>query len=402
MMSLYLSEEGRHFSSDEIRLAENVARQSTGLIEVMQAFEAEKHALRQAESIMKVSEAFTQSLEIDIVVKTVLSELRQALELDSAYVFLVEDEMLVLAGATDETDGNFLPLPLEVNSIPHNFLNTARITNIVEKHQAGDASLAILSIPLIVADESIGLLVIRGHSGYLYSNLEKTLIKGIANAAAIAINNARLHERAHQQATLAERQRLARNLHDSVTQSLYGLTLLASGWANMADQGRLDDPGSNIRELGMLGQQGLKEMRLLIHQLREPQLEKMGLIEALQQRLDAVEKRADVDVEFTADADLVNLPLALQEHIFYIVQEALNNSLRHSKATKIRVHIGIQEDRTVIIVKDDGRGFNTTLNTVGMGLENMRTRAKMIGAELAIESRPEKGTTITVEIRSKN
>ena len=113
-------------------------------------------------------------------------------------------------------------------------------------------------------------------------------------------------------AVTAERQRLARDLHDSVTQSLYSLTLLSSGWKSMAEQGRLDDPAPSFQQLGDVGLQALREMRLMIHQLRSPILEELGLVQALQKRLDTVESRAGIEAELLVEGDVDQLPIAME------------------------------------------------------------------------------------------
>lgn len=219
--------------------------------------------------------------------------------------------------------------------------------------------------------------------------------------AALAIENARLRERAQRVAIMEERTRLARELHDSVTQSLYSLTLLAEGWRYMASEGRSVDIENALTELGELGQQALKEMRLLIHELRPPELDKERLLGALHKRLAAVEQRAGIETHLFAD-ELVDLPPEQEETLYAIAQEALNNALKHAAATAVDVHLHVHSGRITLEIKDNGSGFDsaTVGECGGLGLVGMRERAERIGGALTVQSYLSVGTTVTVTVEN--
>jgi signal transduction histidine kinase len=198
----------------------------------------------------------------------------------------------------------------------------------------------------------------------------------------------------------AERQRLARALHDSVTQSLYSMTLFAEGWRTLAEQGRLSDPIDCFRQLEDIGQQALKEMRLLLHQLRPPILEEVGLVGALQHRLDAVEQRVGIETSLQVNGEVHNLAFPVEEQLFRIAQEALNNALRHANASESVVCLHAQRDHIVLSVQDNGDGFDLDTIAPGMGLKNMRERAQVIGGRISIASRLGQGTTVAVTVDS--
>jgi signal transduction histidine kinase len=251
-------------------------------------------------------------------------------------------------------------------------------------------------IPLKTGGEVLGLLAMGfTDPDRKFSSDEVALAETIASDVASAIKNAQLSEQARLAAIEAERQRLARELHDSVTQSLYSLTLLSDGWRTMAEQGTLANPAASFERLGDVGQQALKEMRLMIHQLRPSILEEVGLERGLQVRLEAVEMRANIEAHLKTSGDLETIPVEVEEQMFYIAQEALNNSLRHAQASEVNVQIQVAEDQLTLSIQDNGKGFDPNMDTAGMGLINMRQRATSIGGDLTILSEPGFGSTVT-------
>jgi len=197
----------------------------------------------------------------------------------------------------------------------------------------------------------------------------------------------------------AERQRLARELHDSVTQSLYSVTLYAEAAARLLADGQMAEAAGHLHELRDTAQEALREMRLLIFELRPLALEKSGLAAALQARLEAVEGRGGLQVEFQAEGT-ERLSSAVQQELYHIAQEALNNVLKHAKAQRVQVHLQFQDTTTHLEICDDGMGFaiGQVQESGGLGLPGMRERAQKIGGKLLIESTSGKGTKVAVEI----
>lgn len=259
-----------------------------------------------------------------------------------------------------------------------------------------------LIIPLSYRGLSQGILIVAREAGSpTFNQNEIDLAEMIAKDISTAIENEYLTEQARLAAVDAERQRLARELHDSVTQLIYSLTLLSSGWESMARQGTLEDPADSFHRLGNIGQQALREMRLLLHQLRSSALQEEGLVQAIQHRLDAVERRANVEAQLVVRGDLSALPQKVEDELFHIAQEALNNSLRHARAES--VHVCIEEDQGVITlsVEDDGISFNAAEKHSGMGLKNMQERTRAIGGQLSIQSEQQYGTRVTVTVDTR-
>ena len=208
-----------------------------------------------------------------------------------------------------------------------------------------------------------------------------------------------MRQQVEQAAVMEERGRLARDLHDSVTQSLYSLTLLAEGWQRLARAGKLERIEDSLTELGEIAQQALKEMRLLVYELRPPALEKEGLLGALHQRLGAVEKRAGMEARLIAE-EVVELPAPVEEGLYRIAQEALNNTLKHATATSVMVHIRANDEWIELEVADNGQGFDPAaiVDQGGIGLTSMRERAERLGGVLTISSTVGEGTQLSVKL----
>jgi signal transduction histidine kinase len=148
-----------------------------------------------------------------------------------------------------------------------------------------------------------------------------------------------------------------------------------------------------------IAQQALKEMRLLVYQLRPLVLKREGLVGALQQRLDAVEKRAGVDARLLVEGTL-DLPATVEEGLYRIAQEALNNALKHAAPRAVILRIRADARRVVLDVTDDGQGFDPAAvsDKGGMGLVSMRERAERLGGSFSLASAPGGGTTVRVDV----
>jgi signal transduction histidine kinase len=235
---------------------------------------------------------------------------------------------------------------------------------------------------------------------------EVALLTSLADRVGAVVESNQLRRRAERAAVLEERQRLARDMHDSVTQTLYSATLLTETGRQAAGVGDVEIAGSCLDRLSGVTQQALKEMRLLIYELRPPVLEQEGLVGALQQRLDAVESRAGIDARLLTDGEL-GLDPSCEEALYRIALEALNNALKHAVADSVVVRIHASDAEIELRVSDDGQGFDPshagsgtpgTRSAGGMGLVTMRERVERIGGTLAVTSAPGGGTTVEARI----
>lgn len=258
---------------------------------------------------------------------------------------------------------------------------------------------AILGVPLIIKDEVYGGIVLYYPETRHFSQEELQLAVSFGNQAALAIENSRLFHQAEQAATLEERQRLARELHDSVTQSLYGVTMYAEATARLLSGGNIELATEHMRAVRATAQEALQEMRLLLFELRPPILEQEGLAAALQARIDTVEGRAGVQTTLKI-GEIPPLPPDVEQGLYRIAQEALNNVLKHAQAHEVAVELSRQNGQVVLEITDDGHGFDTIMarQNGGLGLHTMTERASQIGGQLSILTAPGAGTRIRVEV----
>jgi signal transduction histidine kinase len=196
-----------------------------------------------------------------------------------------------------------------------------------------------------------------------------------------------------------ERQRLARDLHDSVAQSLYSLRLLAYGVRQAFEGAQATQVKEYLDRLDDAAQQAAREMRLLMYQLYPGALVQDGLVHAIDRRLDLVERRAGVTAQLVVEGDL-DLATTVVEAFYYISQEALNNALKHAAASEVTVYLSCVGDTATLIVSDNGHGFDhTDASGAGLGLVSMRERAERIGASFVIQPMLTGGTRVRVERR---
>lgn len=256
-----------------------------------------------------------------------------------------------------------------------------------------------VGVPMRSQSRVVGVVSVVGETGQQFSAEEVALLASIADHVAVAVENARLREQAERTAVLEERERLARELHDSVTQLLYSLGLYAETGHRLAAAGEMQGVSDYLRRIGNTAQQALKEMRVLIYELRPPLLEQEGLVGALQARLDSVERRSGVDADLLVEGK-VELPARTEAELYHIAQEALNNALRHAAAAKVIVRIRASRDAVELKVVDDGVGFDAA-ETGGLGLIGMAERAERVGGTLEVISKVGEGTSVKVAINDQ-
>ena len=206
-----------------------------------------------------------------------------------------------------------------------------------------------------------------------------------------------LEEQVKEKAVAAERSRLARELHDSVTQALYSVTLYAEAARMALAAGKGDVTAENLNELHNMAREAMIDMRMLIFELHPPVLEEEGLVAALQARLAAVESRARLQTEIRLEGEQ-RLPIVVEEQLFRIALEALNNVIKHASAQQVIVSLQFQDQAVYLEISDDGKGFNpaTIRRSGGRGLIGIKERVQRIQGTLTIRSTPGDGTTLCV------
>jgi signal transduction histidine kinase len=249
-----------------------------------------------------------------------------------------------------------------------------------------------------VEDISIGVIdVVNKPDGFTEEDIR--IISLFADQAAIAIENTRLHQQAEQLAVVEERQRLARELHDSVTQSLYSVTLYADATRMALEADNMGVASENLNELHNMAREAMLDMRLLIFELHPPILEKEGLVAAIQTRLESVEARSGVKADFTVEGER-RLPLYIEAELYRIAQEALNNVVKHAKAEFVGIDFQFHENYFRMKIWDNGVGFDPTsaAQSGGIGLRGIEERVQSINGKFFVDSSLGSGTSIIVEV----
>lgn len=369
---------------------------------------------RELSTLLRVSHNITTTLELEPLLGLILDQLRNVVEYRLASVSILEneDELLLLAARGDGMPPPGTRFPLSEHSNTRNMLLTrepafvpdlSADTVLAQRMRENLAAQNLnglgswMNAPLVFRDQSIGVLALAHPEVNYYNAARVDLTMAFAYQVATAITNARLYEQTRQLTALEERQKLARELHDSVSQALYGIALGARTARTLLDR----DPTQAAQPMDYilsLAETGLAEMRALIFELRPESLWTEGLVAALGKLVNALGARYQLKVEIDA-GDEPDIPIEAKESLYRIAQEAMNNIAKHARATRVDVTLGSESDALNLIISDNGAGFDTTQNYPGhLGLHTMRERAEKVGGTFAIESALNSGTRIRVTI----
>jgi signal transduction histidine kinase len=257
---------------------------------------------------------------------------------------------------------------------------------------------SFLGVPIVSPEGVIGAFYLTEKEGAkVFDESDQELIELLAAHAAIAITNARLYEQSRELSIVSERNRLALELHDVVSQKLFSLVLSAEAAATQLER---DPPAARaqVERIRELARQALDELRSLILGLRPPELERDGLAGALRKEVEMLARVHGVQVELVGEAPSRDGGSDLA--VLRIVHEALHNALRHARARRIVVSLAPD----AVEVSDDGVGFDperTELRSRHLGLTSMEERARELGGRLEIRSRPGAGTTVRLAVRGE-
>lgn len=254
--------------------------------------------------------------------------------------------------------------------------------------------------PLVASGVVVGEVSVYLTAGHDLDEDDRAYLSALADQAAVAVRNSALYRAAEQTAALEERHRLARELHDSVSQALFSMTLHARTAQRHLEAAGLgaDHPVAvEIDQLHALTQSALAEMRALIFELRPGALEAEGLVAALTKHAAAVAAREQLDVEVRGPDRDLGLDPVVEEHLYRIALEAVHNTVKHAAADRVEIRLEHRDDGLELRVSDDGVGFDPRPERPGhLGLRTMRERADAIGATFGIHSAPGGGSTVTV------
>jgi PAS domain S-box-containing protein len=254
---------------------------------------------------------------------------------------------------------------------------------------------AYVGVPLLIEDEAIGVLYALDKEVRHYSEDDVNFLTALANRAAVAITKVRLYEQAQSLATQEERQRLARDLHDVVSQSLFSASVIAETLPRLWEKNP-EAVRNGLSELHLLTRGTLAEMRTLLLELRPAGLENVGLDDLLRQLANALRGRMQCQVDLTLET-VQKLPNDAHIAFYRIAQEAFNNISRHARADHVWVRLVQQDLVTILSIGDNGRGFIVDqIPSAHLGVGIMQERAKAVNANLSIQSQPGSGTEVAV------
>lgn len=354
---------------DQIRLARGIANAVAPAVENAQRYAEAREQLAESHRLEEVTASFLDVHSLREVLDLVCREIRRLTEAAGASVFLPDQGGEFHCAFRSGADaGGDSQRPQQTHAL--------RLR--LKEHDLGQ--ILLTGLPRGLDDE------------------EARFLERFAHHAAASIEHASYHEQKEKLAALEERQKLAHELHDSVTQSLYGVTMYAEAAARLLEAGDPSKAGRLLRQMRDTSLKALRETRLLVFGLRPPLLAEQGLVATLQARLAAVEGRAGVQTQFTAEG-VESLPHKLAEGLYGICSEALNNSLKHANASRISVRLSGTGSEVSLEVLDDGQGFDPVgaRGTGGMGLVGMQERATRLGAQLRVTSRVGEGTRVRVD-----
>lgn len=256
---------------------------------------------------------------------------------------------------------------------------------------------SMVALPMVLAGNYLGALNCYYSSSGCPEQAELTFLRTLADLAAVGVHNARLYEQSEQQAILQERRRLARELHDSVSQALYGISLGAktvkARWSSHPEKAQ-----QALDYVIELAEGATKEMRALLYSLRPESLEEEGLVQALRRQAEALKARYGIEVKFEAPAE-PHLNPHQRLALFRVASESLHNVVKHSGAKTVHLKLDCSDYECVLEVVDTGIGFDPSASRPDhYGLATMRERVEGIGGEWQLVSTPGKGTHIRARL----
>ncbi len=389
------------FGSTDERVLMMLASSAVIGLENARLYWQEQSRQRQLQTLLDVSAAASSSLDLDEMLNTTLDRLVGLVGAARASVMLLGDDSNEL-----ELRATYPDRAIPAQELAH--LTQAGLEVIAgnkplyeppETEQPDTQPAALL--PLRARGQALGILAIIGQQSSTFNNRQLALFKSIAAQLGVAVDNTRLYEQAEKTAVAAERSRLARDLHDAVTQTLFSASLIAEVLPDLWEVDQIEGR-QLLKELRQLSRGALAEMRTLLLERRPAALVEANMSDLLHQLAEAVTGRTGIPVTVTVNGKYT-LPPDVHIALYHIAQEALNNVAKHARAGQSAVSLRCVpaniaktgQEQVELSISDDGRGFDRTSVTPDrLGLGIMRERAEAIGATLKIESRPGHGTQV--------
>jgi GAF domain-containing protein/HAMP domain-containing protein len=397
------------FDDSDLTVLQSLAHQAGVVIENAILFEAEQRQAEQFRLINEVGRHVTSILSTDELLDQMVELIQKAFNYYLVEIGLVEGDGVVFKARAEKNEGpQFESFRLKIGQegiagwvaatgqplLVPDVSQEPRYVKVTDTQTRSE-----LVVPIKVKDKVTGVINVESERLNGFNESDLMVLQSLANQAAVAFENARLYEQAQQLAVWEERQRLARDLHDAVTQTLFSASLIAEAlpalWEHDQEEGK-----QLLQELRQLSRGALAEMRTLLMELRPKALAEARLDGLLRQLAEAITGRTGLPVTVKVESQH-KLPPDVHVAFYRIAQEALNNIVKHAHASRVAVHLHSSSHAgtksTELHVNDDGRGFDPdAVPSDRLGLGIIRERAQAVGATLSIHSQPGHGTQVIV------
>jgi signal transduction histidine kinase len=356
-----------------------------------------------------IASTLTSSLELNEILNKTLGLVMNYMKVEAGELFLLEEDketlrMVLHRGQAAEAfwTRNLFRTGEGAIGLVAESRKPLIISNLQEDHRfVRDAVVKagfrqMVCIPLLAGDNLMGVLSVATRNSDPFEDRNVQLLSAVGNWAALAIENARLHSNARRLAVLEERDRIGMDLHDGIIQSIYGVGLALENVRISIDENPGEAKARIQHAIDGLNQ-AIRDIRAYILDLRPRQLGNDGLMNGIKRLVTEYRANTFSEVLLSApDSDMRELPHSHALALFHICQEALANAAKHSQAKTVHLAVWSTDDRALMEIRDDGRGFDLEkmTSTIGHGLANMQTRARAVGGEVDIASTMGDGTTI--------
>ncbi len=403
------------WSEAELRLFSLAANQIAPAVENTRRYQREVERTERLGLIARVGQQITARLNPDELLAETTEALFTRLNYDHVSIFLLDaDDPGMLVQRSQASRWPHGESPGYRQSVTQGILGEAaqkQAVVLVNDVTASERYIAVpnaeiraeLTVPIQLGTRLLGVLDIAGMRPF--SEEDVTSVTIIADQLAIALENASLYGRAQSLAALEERQRLARDLHDSVTQLIFSTMLIAQSVSSIYKRNP-EEGERRITRMLELSQQALGEMRTLLAELRLTSPVENGLLPALEQHLKRIRDREKLQVDFSSEGYQPQAP-EIEEALFRMTQEALNNVVKHARARHVEITLKQEDGRVFLAIADNGQGFNpealltTRLAAGKFGVVGIQERARKLGGKLEVASHPETGTRLCISIPVK-
>ncbi|HET7143579.1 MAG TPA: GAF domain-containing sensor histidine kinase [Anaerolineales bacterium] len=357
-----------------------------------------------------IASTLTSSLELDEILNKTLGLVMNYMKVEAGDIFLLQEDkttlrMVLHRGQAAEAFwirnifqvGEGYPGIVAQSHKPMVSMNLANDANFRRDAVVQAGFQKIACIPLLAGENLMGVMSVVTRAPDPFDERNIQLLTAVGTWAGLAIENARLHANARRFAVLEERDRIGMDLHDGIIQSIYGVGLSLEGARLTLEEDPIDAKERIHQAIDGLNQ-AIRDIRAYILDLRPRQLGNEGLIFGIKRLIAEYRAQTLSEVSFTGPDELKDLAHAQSLTLFHICQEALANTAKHAKAKNVQIAIWTTDERALLEIKDDGRGFDIDKmhTSIGHGLANMQTRAHGVGGDIDISSSVEEGTTIFV------